>query len=155
LMPKISYPKNHYISNGRIAQIYLYYLQRKWRVPAKLLGFVLNCAISCDVPKNLFMPHPFGIIVDTHSKIGNNAVLCQQVTLGVVNPYFHSEVDPMKVDPMIGEGVYVGPGAKILGHITIGEWSVIGANAVITIDVPPHSIAVGYNKILGKKTTEL
>jgi serine O-acetyltransferase len=154
-MPKKSYPKNHYVSNGRVAQVYVYYLQRKWRLPAKMLGFVLNCAISCDVPENLFMPHPFGIIADTHSKIGNNVVLCQQVTLGILNPYFHSEVDPTKVDPIIGEGVYVGPGAKILGHITIGDWSVVGANAVITIDVPAFSIAVGYNKILPKKTTEL
>jgi serine O-acetyltransferase len=59
------------------------------------------------------------------------------------------------MDPILKEGVYVGPGAKILGHITIGEWSVIGANAVVTSDVPPFSIAVGNNRILEKKTTEI
>jgi serine O-acetyltransferase len=94
-------------------------------------------------------------VADTDCVIGNDVVLLQQVTLGVVGPYYHSEIDPTKVDPILKDGVYVSPGAKILGHITIGEWSVIGANAVVTTDVPPYSIVVGYNRILERKSSEL
>lgn len=102
------------------------------------------------------MPHPIGIVVDTCCKLGNDVVLLQQVTLGGINPYHKPErVDPSKVDPTLEEGVFVGAGAKILGNVRIGAWSIIGANAVITVDVPPYSIAVGHNKILKKKTTEL
>jgi len=83
-------------------------------------------------------------------------VILQNVTLGGSKPYHRPErTDPTKVDPTLKDGVFVGPGAKILGNITIGEWSIIGANAVITIDIPPYSIVVGHNIILEKKTTDL
>jgi serine O-acetyltransferase len=149
-----SYPKNPWIRNGRIAKLYLFFLRHRWRIPSRLLGFLLNCQIGCPVPEHIFLPHPFGIIINTNSKLGNNIVLLQQVTLGVVNPYYHAS-DPFGLDPSLKEGVFGGAGAKILGHITIGEWSVIGANAVVTSDVPPYSIVVGHNKILEKKSTEL
>ena len=134
---------------------YLFCLRRQWRVPAKAIGMVLNCQIGCPVPERLIIPHPFGIVADTHCIIGNDVVLLHQVTLGVLCPYYHSEIDPTKVDPILKDGVYVGPGAKILGHITIGAWSVVGANAVITADVPPYSIVVGHNRILARKSTDL
>ncbi len=137
-----------------MAELYLFCLRRKWRVPSRILGFTLNCQIGCEIPERLFIPHPFGIIVDNDSKLGNNVVLLQQVTLGVVCPYYHPS-DPPGLDPTLEEGVYVGAGAKILGKITIGEWSVIGANAVVTVNVPPYSVVVGYNRILSKKSTEL
>ena len=154
-MARNSYPRNPYIKNGRIVEWYLSCLRRNRRVPAKMIELLLGCEIGCKVPERLFMPHPSGIVVDTHARLGNDVVLLQQVTLGVAHPYYDRNVDEKLVDPILKEGVYVGPGAKILGHITIGEWSVIGANAVITVDVPPNSIAVGHNKILDKKATEI
>jgi serine O-acetyltransferase len=153
-MGEKTYPKNPHIRNGRVADLYLFYLRRKWRIPAKLIGYILNCQIGCAVPERLFMPHPFGIIVNTQSRIGNDVVLLQQVTLGIANPYYHP-ADPPGLDPILMDGVFVGTGAKILGHITIGEWSVIGANAVVTTDIPAYSIVVGYNRILDKRSTEL
>jgi len=154
-MPQYSYPKNPYIRNSRLVEAYLSCVRRKWRLPSKMFGFLLNCEINCELPERLFLPHPNGVVVDTGSKIGNDVVLLQQVTLGVRDPYYDYRVDEKKMDPTLKEGVYVGPGARILGHITIGEWSVIGANAVITMDLPAYSIAVGYNKILDKKSSEL
>ena len=50
--------------------------------------------------------------------------------------------------PILEEGVYVSMGAKVLGPVTIGAWSVIGANAVVTEDVPPFSTVFGNNRIL-------
>lgn len=134
---------------------YLSCLRRKWRIPGKMFGLLLGCEIGCEVPERIFMPHPNGIVVDTYSQLSNDVVLLQQVTLGVAHPYYDRNVDERLVDPILKEGVYVGPGAKVLGHVTIGEWSVIGANAVITVNVPPNSIAVGHNRILDKKSSEI
>jgi serine O-acetyltransferase len=153
-MGKNSYPKNPHIRNGKIAECYLFLLRRKWTIPAKFFGFLLNCQIGCDIPERLFMPHPFGIVINNNARIGNDVVLLHQVTLGMANPYYNAS-DPPGLDPILMEGVFVGAGAKVLGHVTIGEWSVIGANSVVTIDVPKHSIVVGYNKILEKRAPEL
>ena len=117
------------------------------------MGLLLNCDIVSEVPERLFLPHPSGIVVGTYTRIHNDVVLLQQVTLGVANPYFDKEIKAEEAYPIVEEGVYVGPGARVLGFITVGKWSVIGANAVVTEDVPPYSIVVGHNKILEKKST--
>jgi serine acetyltransferase len=150
---KAHYPKNPYVKNSNITDMYLFCRRNRFRLGAKLLGLLLGCDIRCEIPSSLFIPHPTGIIVDTHCVLGNNVVLLQQVTLGVQYPY--GRIANEIRDPVLKDGVYVGPGAKILGQITVGEWSVIGANAVITCDVPANSIAVGHNKILKMSTLEL
>lgn len=152
-MSTISYPKNKWIRNPKVGDLYLYCLRRQWFKLGKIIGLVLNSDISCKIPVRLFIPHPFGIIVGKQCELSNDVVLMQQVTLGARRPYYN-EIEAFGY-PILREGVYVSPGAKILGRVTIGEWSVIGANAVITTDVPPYSIAVEHNKILNKKSTEL
>jgi serine O-acetyltransferase len=118
-----------------------------------MLGLLLGCDIRCDVPHGLFIPHPNGIVAGGQTRLGNNIVLLQQVTLGCRNAYSHVTKDDG--DPILEEGVFVGAGAKILGRVTIGQWSIIGANAVITNDVPAYAIAVGFNQILPTTTREL
>jgi serine O-acetyltransferase len=152
-MVRNSYPKNPYIRNGKIADLYLSLLRRRWNRLAKVLGLLMGCQITCPIPSRLFLPHPIGIVVDSTCILSDDVVLLQQVTLGSKYPY--GRVADERVNPTLQQGVYVGPGARVLGPITIGEWSVIGANAVITRDVPAYSIAVGHNKILDTKTTEL
>ncbi len=152
---RISYPLNKRFRNGKLVGSYLFCLRHNWRIPGKCLGLLLGCQIACRVPERLFIPHAFGIVVGPNSRIYNNVVLLQEVTLGVAGPYGQSHVRQGDTEPVLMEGVYVGPGAKILGHITVGEWSVIGANAVVTINVPPYSIVVGHNRILDKKSTDL
>ena len=152
-MPKLAYPRNPWLGNPRIAELYLSCLRKQWRVPAKLLGIILNCEFASTIPARLFIPHPFGIIVGPGSELANDVVLMQQVTLGCRRPYANDI--PEFGYPIIKEGAYIGPGAKLMGRITIGEWSIVGANAVITIDVPPHGVAVGYNKILDQKSSDL
>ncbi len=70
--------------------------------------------------------------------IGDDVQIRHNVTFGLAN---HG--DPITAIPIIEERVIVGAGAAILGEITIGHDSVIGANAVVTRDVPPHSLVVG------------
>jgi serine O-acetyltransferase len=151
-MAKIFYPKNPNLKNGPLAEAYLFCLRRKWRLPARLLGLVLACEIRSAVPARLFIPHPAGIVVANGARLGNDVVLLQQATLGCRSAYAGSLDDG---DPTLEEGVYVGPGARILGRVTIGAWSIIGANAVVTENVPPFSIVVGHNKILATSTKDL
>jgi serine O-acetyltransferase len=152
-MAKMFHPKNPNIRNGSLARAYLFCLRRKWRLPARFLGLLLACEIRSEVPERLFIPHPAGIVVANGARIGNDVALLQQVTLGCRCAYAGSIVNDG--DPTLEEGVYVGPGAKILGRVTIGAWSIIGANAVVTQNIPPYSVVVGHNKILAATIKDL
>ena len=74
-----------------------------------------------------------GIIVSHSAKIGKKVIICQQVTVAQGPPGF----------PSIGNNCLIGAGAKILGHVTIGDNVKIGANAVVSQDIPPNTTAVG------------
>lgn len=80
------------------------------------------------------LPHPDGVVVHPDARIGPNCLLFQQVTIGT---------GPKPGLPQLGGHVDVGPGAKILGGVHIGDHAVIGANAVVLSDVPARSVAVG------------
>jgi len=89
---------------------------------------------GADIPVNsariaggLMLPHPTGVVVHPEAVIGPNCLLFQQVTIGT---------GPKPGVPRLGGHVDVGPGAKILGGVTIGDHAVIGANAVVLTDVP-------------------
>jgi serine acetyltransferase len=151
--PVISYPKNRYVYNSKLGALYLSCLRKQWRIPGKILGTLLNCDIFCKIPDRLFIPHPYGIVAGGQTVLSNDVVLLQQATLGCLGPY-DSELEGDGY-PVLMEGVYVGPGARILGHVIVGEWAVIGANAVVTVNVPPYSVVVGHNKVLEQKSSEL
>jgi serine O-acetyltransferase len=89
--------------------------------------------IGCRV----FIDHGVGVVIGETAVIGDDVLIYQQVTLGGVS------LSHGKRHPTIGNGVVVGAGAKVLGNITLGEGSRIGANSVVLKDVPPHSTAVG------------
>lgn len=94
---------------------------------------------GADVPLNsqigggLLMPHPNGIVIHPGAQIGPNCLLFQQVTIGETSGGV----------PHLGGHVDVGAGAKLIGKITIGDHAKIGANAVVTIDVPAGATAIG------------
>ncbi|MBV8757225.1 MAG: serine acetyltransferase [Deltaproteobacteria bacterium] len=113
------------------------------RVPVvhRVLQTVLNCDIGCELPKDTRIGHPFGIVIHAGAKIGRNVVILHQVTIG------ERTLDSTAAAPRIGDNVYIGAGAKVLGDITVGDGARIGANAVVTKDVPPGATVVGYNVI--------
>ena len=80
------------------------------------------------------MPHPYGIVVHPSAELGPNCLLMQGATIGT---------NGKAGVPRIGGHVDIGPGAMILGQITIGDHAVIGANAVVLEDVPAYGVAVG------------
>ena len=104
---------------------------------------LLGCDIGCALPKSVFLPHPFGIVIHPNAKFGEDIVIGHQVTLG--------GRDLSASAPVIEDGVYIGAGAKILGSLCIGRGATVGANAVVTRDVPAGDVVVGANRILKKR----
>jgi serine O-acetyltransferase len=86
-----------------------------------------------EVGPRFYVPHPVGTVV-TARRIGAGATLVSGITIGM-----RKESD----FPVLGDDVYVGAGARILGAITIGDRAQIGANAVVLKDVPAGHVAVG------------
>ncbi|MET0284584.1 MAG: serine acetyltransferase [Polyangiales bacterium] len=91
------------------------------------------------VEGGLMMPHPNGVVVHPDAEIGPNCLLFQQVTLGT---------GPREGVPKLGGSVEIGPGAKVLGGVTIGDFATIGANAVVIDDVPAGAVAVGVPAVI-------
>jgi serine O-acetyltransferase len=92
----------------------------------------LHLACS-DIGPGLFIQHGFATIVAAR-KVGRNCWINQQVTIGFTRP---------EARPVIGDGVFVYAGAKVLGDITVGDGARVGANAVVLADVPPGFTAIG------------
>lgn len=91
---------------------------------------------SNTINSNLYFYHPYGIIINSKSVIGEGCVIRQQVTIGNKGLSDSS-------CPRIGKNVEIGAGAKIIGGISIGDNSIVGANAVVTKSFPKGSILVG------------
>jgi serine O-acetyltransferase len=106
--------------------------------------YFLGCDIGLALPRTVFLPHPLGIVIHSAAAIGDDVVIGHQVTIGgrdlTINP------------PKIENGVYIGAGAKIFCGVHIGRGATVGANAVVTKDVPAGSIVVGANRILPKRS---
>ena len=92
-------------------------------------------ALDVRLGTGLALPHPIGIVIHPQAVVGENCLIMHNVTLGTRGP--------VGGVPILGRGVDVGPGAQILGGVTIGDGAQIGANAVVTRDVPPRAVAVG------------
>lgn len=114
-------------------------------VLADFMGTLLNCGISCRLRSPVLMPHPHGIFIHRNVVIGSRVTVMHQVTIGNQHP-----ADPGV--PVIEDNVCIGAGAKILGAVRIGRGATVGANAVVTRDVPSHCTVVGANRILGRET---
>ncbi|ASA54855.1 serine O-acetyltransferase [Vibrio gazogenes] len=101
-----------------------------------------SCDISCTskIDKSVTFHHPLGIIIGDKAVISENVRIYQQVTIG--SKMVGNEM------PVIKENVKIYAGAKLLGGITIGAGSIIGANSTITKSVPERHLAVGYNRII-------
>jgi serine O-acetyltransferase len=115
---------------------------RLWKGLAVIRHHFWSAVTGTDIPlntkigKGLHLPHPNGIVIHPDAHIGPDVVLLQQVTIGTKSAYDDSV-------PTLERGVDVGAGAKILGGITIGAYSVIGANTVVLHNVPAGSVVAG------------
>ena len=99
---------------------------------------------KAKIGKNLFIDHGMGVVIGERSEIGDNVTIYHMVTLGGIAPSINSN-DQRKVKrhPTIENEVVIGSGAQVLGPVTVGCCAKIGANAVITKDVPEKAVMVG------------
>lgn len=107
----------------------------------------MNIPYSVKIGGGLFIPHAECIIINENCIIGNNVTILQGVTLG--GNVFKEKNG--RRSPTIGNDVLIGAGAKILGPVSIGDNSMIGANAVVVKDIPENSVAVGIPAKVIKK----
>jgi len=99
---------------------------------------------AAKIGKNFFIDHGMGVVIGETSEIEDNVTLYHSVTLGGISPSINSgEQRGIKRHPTLKNNVVVGSGAQVLGPIIVGEFAKIGANAVVTRDVPEHAIMVG------------
>ncbi len=98
------------------------------------------------IGQGFFIDHGDGVVIGETTVIGDNVTLYQGVTLGGTGK------ETGKRHPNIGEGVTVGAGAKVLGPITIGAHSKVGAGSIVLKDVPPNCTVVGNpGRVVEKK----
>lgn len=97
----------------------------------------IDIPVGMEIGRGFYIGHFSCIVVSGEAVIGKNVNISQGVTIGRANR------GERKGAATIGDEVYIGPGAKIVGKITIGNNVAIGANAVVTRDIPDNSVVVG------------
>ncbi len=97
----------------------------------------IELPFAARIGRRVVFEHQGGIVVHGNAVIGDDCIIRQGVTLGI------RRLDSPTEAPVLGRGVNVGAGAKILGHVYIGDYAEIGANAVVLEDVPAATLAVG------------
>lgn len=140
----LAYSGLHAVWCYRVAHILW---RRRLYLPARLLSqfarFLTGIEIhpGATIGRRLFIDHGMGVVIGETAELGDDVMLYHGVTLGGKSRHGVNRGD--KRHPTLEDGVTVGAGAKVLGPITIGARSTIGANSVVTKDAPPHSLLVG------------
>lgn len=125
----------HRLSN-RLFKMHIPFFPRFLSQAGKLLTGI-EIHPGATIGNGLFIDHGMGVVIGETAIIGDNVTLYQGVTLGGTGK------EKGKRHPTICNNVVIGAGAKILGNITVGDSSYIGANAVVIKDVPNNSTVVG------------
>jgi serine O-acetyltransferase len=123
----------HWLFNGR-----LYFLARLINHISRFLT-AIDIHPGARIGSNFFIDHGFTVIGET-AEIGDNVTIYQNVTLGGTNP---ANGIAGKRHPTIGDNAIIGSGAQVLGPISVGRGAKIGANAVVTRDVPEGAVMTG------------
>jgi len=92
---------------------------------------------AATIGHRVFIDHAVGVVIGETALIGDDVLIYQQVTLGGVS------TTRGKRHPTVESNVVIGAGAKVLGNITLGEYSKVGANSVVVKDLPARATAVG------------
>jgi serine O-acetyltransferase len=115
---------------GGILRRFLWYLTSIWTSS--------EVSFMAKFGEGVYFPHPTGVVIGDTWDVGANSTIMQGVTLGR-----KASAQVPNSRSSIGKMVSISAGAKVIGEVTIGDFSVIGANAVVTKSLPPHCVAVG------------
>lgn len=124
-------------TNSRTALKYSLYPFAKLLLRHYRFKFGIDIPFTTRIGGGFYIGHFSCIFVNEECVIGNNCNISQGVTLGTTNRGAKAG------NPVIGDNVYIGPGAKVIGAIRVGNHAAIGANCVVTHDVPDHAVVVG------------
>lgn len=104
----------------------------------------MEILVGADIGGGLYVAHPVGCVI-VPARMGRNCSVIASVTIGMRNVWAF---------PVIGDNVFIGAGARVLGGIDVGDNAVIGANAVVIHDVPAGVTAVGVPARPGRQAGE-
>tara|TARA_B100001559_G_scaffold284504_1_gene259836 strand:+ start:282 stop:863 length:582 start_codon:yes stop_codon:yes gene_type:complete len=116
------------------------------RVISQISRFFTGIEIhpGAKVGKNLFIDHGMGVVIGETSEIKDNVTIYHMVTLGGISPSTNSDYQrDAKRHPTLEDNVVIGSGAQVLGPVRIGKNAKVGANAVVTKDVPENAVMIG------------
>lgn len=134
------YPGFHALLLHRIAhKLWVWKIPVLPRMISAFARFLTGIDIhpGATIGRRFFIDHGMGVVIGETTEIGDDCLLYQGVTLGGTS----SKAE--KRHPTLGRGVVVGAGAKVLGAITLGNYSKVGAGSVVVNDVPEHATVVG------------
>jgi serine O-acetyltransferase len=134
------YPGLHAVWGHRLSHwLWTHHLKLLARWVSQLARGLTGIEIhpGATIAPGFFIDHGMGVVIGETSEVGADVTLYHGVTLG------GTSLSKGKRHPTIGDRVVIGAGAKVLGAITVGEDSRIGANAVVVKSVPPNSVVVG------------
>jgi len=137
-----------HVFNPRITPVILYRFSNlltkyKLGILGKVVSIFNFMLFGCDIARKakidggLYLPHSSGVVIGEFATIGKNCIIHQGVTLGTRGEEYED------ANPTLGDYVEICTGAKILGKITLDDYSVIGANSVVLKDVPRCAVVVG------------
>jgi serine O-acetyltransferase len=136
----IAYPGFHAILIHRLAH---WLWQRRLTTVARFVSHVgrfltgIEIHPGAKIGRRCFIDHGMGVVIGETSEIGNDVTIYQGVTLG------GTSTEPIKRHPTIEDSVTIFSGAAVLGPVTVGRHSRVGAGSVLVTSVPPHSTVVG------------
>lgn len=151
---RVLYPPFWAVCNYRFGN---WSLKRRWRIyrwfTSKIYGLnqfliLITSGIELNretkIGKDLHLIHSGNIMISPKAVIGDRCGIMHEVTIGTNSlPGVKLGSDEQRGSPVIGNDVFIGAGAKVLGGITIGDGAIIGANSLVTVNVPPNCIAIG------------
>ena len=104
-----------------------------------------------EIGGGLFFPHPRDVIISPGVQLGEGVTLCQGVTVGGNQRKSRSEDGETIFLPRVGSNVWIGPNCVLGGPVEVGDHVLIGANSVVTKDIPNNSMVVGFNRLSPRK----
>jgi serine O-acetyltransferase len=125
-------------------RIYKLKLRTLSRIFANITRWITGIEIhpGAKIGKRVVIDHGMGVVIGETAEVGNDVLMYHGVTLG------GKSLKEGKRHPTVGNNVIIGAGAKLIGPINVGDNVKIGANAVITKDVPENNTAVGDNRFI-------
>jgi serine O-acetyltransferase len=146
-----AYSGLHAVWGYRVAhRLWLMRLYLAARCYSQLVRFTTGVEIhpAAQLGRRVFIDHGMGVVIGQTAVVGDDVLIYHGVTLG------GTSLAAIKRHPTIGDRVAIGTGASVLGPVTIGADSIIGANAVVVRDAPPHSVLTGIPATVRPRTTD-